>query len=118
MNKKELLEWAVRNIRKGNWPTLASGIKTPSPESAVWSFLGDPKAWVLQSGGAVVRADDWEAAKHSKQGAKQANYHASLEEKGKQQVTVISTIKRAHEIRELAVKHRAELEKEGVNNGN
>jgi hypothetical protein len=40
---------------------------------------------------------------------KQKKYLDELEQKGKVKVLVVSTIKRKHEIIELAAKHRAEL---------
>ena len=50
---------------------------------------------------------------------KQKKYLDNLAASGKSKVTVVTTIKREHEIYELAEEHRLELklEKEGIENG-
>lgn len=112
MNKKALLAWSVETIRKGHWPTLHSGIKKPAPEGVVWRLI-DGNFWILQSSRAKVFADEWEAAKASKQQARQNKCRGGLESRGLMSSTFRHAIGVKEQLSEIARKSREDL-----NNGN
>ena len=82
MNKKELLAWAVENIRLGQWPTLRSGIKVPAPKGSMWQLIADKQIWLLMSCDGEILADDWEAAKASMPVTRQKKYNDNLGARG------------------------------------
>ena len=116
MNKKELLEWAVENIRKGKWPTLQSGVRKQAPEGAFWKFMPNAEIWVLYChGGGIVRADMWEAEKRKKK-TKGQTYRENQNALGMSKVCVEVDPEGAEFIKKYAAERRAKIR--GENNGN
>ena len=80
MNKQELLQWAVENIRLGQWPTLRSGIKIPAPKGSTWQLVN--QILLLMSCDGEISADDWEAAKAAMPVTRQKKYNDNLGARG------------------------------------
>ena len=106
MNKQELLAWAVENIRRGQWPTLRSGIKVPAPKGSMWQLIADKQIWLLMSCDGEILADDWEAAKAEMPVTRQKKYDDGLEEKDLMRSTFIHARTVRSQLAEISRKSR------------
>ena len=115
-SKATALAWCASNIRKGDWPTLARGVKHIPLEGTYWTYCSSLKEWSLScSNGERVSEKDWDDCrnknKNKKLKDKRERYgEKQTKEKGLRKCCVFVDEAGAEKIRQLGKQIRHDLD--------